>query len=200
MKQKLPLGTFAILSLICTVTFADYCGNFPEKSFGGASDLKYTDLYRNYEFAFTITIPHDLIGYGAALPLPDHGIGIVLSWEPRSYIYAGADYNSHLYETLETAKSDHIKWITRDSISVVSVKDLPTVIDDIESIRFAVRHTCPNLNGIYVDDYVLAFRPDNSVLYTISLLTTEERYSKDKIILEKLARSLRMDEIEEIEE
>lgn len=185
---------FGLCSLISTVVFADYCGNFPERGFGGSNDLANKGIYRNYEYGFNVSIPHGLVGYSAPLPLPDHGVGILLSWEPRSYIYVGADHNSFDYGALGDAKRDRLTWITDASATLISVQDLPPILEKIKSVRFVVRHTCPDLNGIYVDDYILAFRSDKSVLYTVSLLTTEDSYSPDKLIFEKIARSLKMDE------
>jgi len=45
-----------------------------------------------------------LVGYTSAAPAPYHGFGIVLSWEPRSYLYVDGSYNSLELKSLKMLK------------------------------------------------------------------------------------------------
>ena len=193
--MRVEIFIFLVLSVACSVASAQYCGTLPGPAYAGPSNYRYTSRYRNYEFGFSLNIPHDLVGYAQAPPAPDHGVGILLSQEPRSYMYVGADWSSSEYESLVSAKRDHLEWIKKDSQAVISVKDLTASPRLFKSIRFLVRYTCPNSKLIYVYDETIALREHEGIHYSFLLLTTDDRYPGDKRTLEKILRGWTMDPI-----
>lgn len=177
------------------ISAGEYCGNFPGQDFGDPGSYKIPENYRNYTYGFSLTVPKGFVGHGEQPPAPHHGFGILLSWEPRSYIYAGADYNSFDYESLEAIKDDHMKWSKGAAERVISVEEAPTILGSLPAVRFVVRHTCPNVKAIYVDDETIAWSKDREIIYQVYLLTTESRYEADKTVLHELLRTWKLSPI-----
>jgi hypothetical protein len=189
-----------VITIICLLLFncsnliAQYCGDFPEPDFYDSDALTFEGKYRNYTYGYSLTIPDGLVAYGEIPPAPHHGFGIVLSWQPRSYVYVSGDYNSMEYESIQDIEQRNLEWLTEDSDNILSAKTTIGKLGPLKSIRSIVRHTCPKFNAIYVSDYTFAFSEDE-ILYTISLSTTEDRYEQDKLVIEKIIKSWKISRI-----
>lgn len=165
------------------------CGDFPDPGFDGPDIRRFTGAYYNPNYGYSVVIPKGLIGHDSAPPSPHHGFGIVLSWEPRAYVYVDGSYNSAEFESIEDVETQHLTWLKEESVKIVSVDHIVTDLGILKAKRFIARHTCPQISDTFIDDYIFAFSKDKNILYTIALLTTESRYNKDKRVLEQLIKT-----------
>lgn len=172
---------------IISMTFA--CGDFPAPGFDDPDMRHFTGAYYNPNYGYSVIIPKGLVGHDAAPPSPHHGFGIVLSWEPRSYMEVDGSYNSLDLESLEDVVSRHLTLLKEDSGKIESVEHIVTDLGGLKAKRFIARHTCSQVSDNFIDDYIFAFSKDKTIIYTIALLTTESRYNKDKQVLEQFIKT-----------
>jgi hypothetical protein len=180
------------LSLLSPV-FA--CGDFPRPGFDGPETSRFAGLTYNPNYGYSVIIPKGLVGHSAAPPAPYHGFGIILSWEPRSYLYVDGSYNSLELETLGKVEAQYLEWLKEESKKIISVKQSVTKLGPLQARRYVALHTCPKVSGDFIDDYTFAFNKGRDIIYTVALLTTAERYKKDKRVLEAILKSWKLQPI-----
>jgi hypothetical protein len=194
-----PIIPFAALFILIPWSLpAQFCGDFPAPGFDGPDMSQYKGRYSNGEYGYAVTIPKDITGYASPPPSPNHGFGIVLSWEPRSYIYFDGSY------TLDGSVSDQMslneveEWylglLRKESEKVLAIKQVNTQLGSLPAKRHIVDRTCKGHNEVYVADEIFALRPDGNITYSAVLLTTRSRYKKDKQIFESLLQTWKIND------
>lgn len=158
--------------------------------------VAHRNRYSNYEYAYSVKIPQGLIGLSDPAPVPQHGIGITLSKEPKSYLWVDGSYNAAFLESLDAAINRHLEWIAEDGADLEVVRREKTHLQQLPAMRLVVRYKSFATGEIRVQDLLVAFRPDEDtergITYTIGLIAPESRYNEDVMVLEKIVNGWRM--------
>ncbi|HXI91061.1 MAG TPA: hypothetical protein VNO24_13680 [Blastocatellia bacterium] len=182
--------SIALLVAFCLFTVDDHCGDFPEKRFDESENTKWTNRYVNFVYRYSVKIPKGLSGYSDLPPSPQHGVGIVLSWEPRAYIYFDGSYNSSGARNTRELEQEHLKWLAEESSQITGILHHKSRLGLVSARRYVARHTCRKLQGTFIEDETIMLH--KGIVYTASLLTSPDRYSRDKAVLDQMMRSWRL--------
>ena len=155
--------------------------------------------YSNYEYGYSITIPQGLVGLEVPAPFPQHGIAIILSKEPKSYIGLDGSYNSLEWKSLAQATEQHLKWLAEDQSDLTVLKRESITLQKLDAVRLIVRYKSFATNEIRVEDMVIAFRPNGgerrAITYTLSLVAPVVRYNEDVKTFEEIIAKWRMKQL-----
>jgi hypothetical protein len=195
MISVLRIVFFNFLIVLSMISTTVACGDFPQPSFDDPESSRFTGLTYNPNYGYSVIIPEGLVGHSAAPPAPYHGFGIVLSGEPRSYLYVDGSYNSLELESLEKVQAQYLKWLKEKSKKIISVKHSITQLGSLKARRYIALHTCPKVRGDLINDYTFAFSKGKDIIYTVALITTAERYKKDKCVLETILKTWKLQPI-----
>ena len=160
------------------------------------SDVAHKKRYSNYEYGYNVKIPSRLVGFSSPAPLPQHGIGIILSKTPKSYIWIDGSYNALCFESPDAAIDEELEWLKEASEPGIEViRREKTYLNKLSAIRLTVKYRSRAAKENRVQDLVLAFRPNEidepEIIYTISLTASESRYKKDAVNFEKIIKGWR---------
>ncbi|MCI0489344.1 MAG: hypothetical protein L0229_22355 [Blastocatellia bacterium] len=159
----------------------------------------HTGRYDNYVYYFSLVIPRGLIGYSAPEPAPAHGVAILLSKKPDTWIYAGAHYNATFLESLDAALDQHLEWIKDKGTDIEVMKRERTFLNKLRAMRLAVRYKNKKTGRIRIEDEVIAFRPGGTanadIIYNITLYTTDDRYNDDITTFEHILKGWKLKRI-----
>lgn len=167
------------------------CGNFPAPGFDGPDMSRHSGRYWNPNYGYGVTIPPGSTGHSDAPPSPHHGFGIVLSRSPRAYIHFDGSYNVFEAKTPLNLAEQQLEWIKKDAQRVLSIRRTETKLGSLRALRQVTRYECPDLNGVFVTDEILALDRRITVYYTAQLLATESRYAQDKLVLDRMLATWR---------
>ena len=146
--------------------------------------------YSNSQYAYSVSIPQGLVGLSNSAPFPQHGIGITLSRQAKSYIWLEGSYNSLLWQSLDEALDLHLKWLAEDSVEVSVLKREKMYLQRLRAMRLVARYRSLATNEIRIQDLVIAFRSygedDRGITYTLGLIAPEFRYDVDVKTFEKI--------------
>jgi hypothetical protein len=78
------------------VTSTGNCERFPEIDFRKSGSPAFHGVYANHAFGYRVRLPRKITAYGEPSLQPAHGVGIILSWEPRSNLYLDGSWNALL--------------------------------------------------------------------------------------------------------
>ena len=173
-------------------TSAGDCGNFPARPFGEPGASRFTRDYENGGYGYHVNLPPGIVAFGELPGQPAHGVGIVLSWTPRSYLYLNGSHNALMYRGSRDAAIDREADVRRDSIRIYSARRFRTRLGHHPAIRSIICHSCNA--GAFVTDQYLVLR--GGIVYTLSLTAPPQRYRQDRLILNAIARSWRFTRIE----
>ncbi len=152
--------------------------------------------YCNYEYAYCVEIPEKLIGLSDPSPLPQHAVGIALSKQPKSYVWANGDYDASLWSSLDEAVDAHLRYMSDEGTGIEVQRREPAKLKNLPVMRFTVRYKSRATDEVRIHDEIIAFRPyqgeANGIEYTIGLITAEARYNDDVAIFEKIVNRWRM--------
>lgn len=166
------------------------CGNFPPKGFDGPDMAKFTGTYSNFVYGYSVKVPRGLVGHNTPAPSPQHGYGIVLSWEPRAYIFVDGSYNSSEAKNANEIEETYLKFLQEESAEVIKVEKSRSVLGPLSARRYVAKHTCKKLRGTFIEDMTIALH--KGVVYSAGLLTTPDRYLRDKPVLEQMLKTWRL--------
>src|SRR5260221_694770 len=97
------------------------CGRFPEMDFRKSGSPAFHGVYANHAFGYRVRLPRSITAYGEPPPQPAHGVGIILSWEPRSYLYLDGSWNGMLRGNTSAAADLTEQIVRGESTSVSNV-------------------------------------------------------------------------------
>jgi hypothetical protein len=188
-----------MLFLIPLSSSSQSCGDFPARGFEGSQMRRFTGQYSNPNYGFAVIIPEGLTGYDSPAPNPHHGFGVVLSWEPRSYIYFDGSYtmeNSSLHPmSLDEVEESNLGWLREESEQVRSIRQARMKLGSLQAKRHVVYRTCKGHNEVFVADGIFALSNSGEITYSAILLTTQSRYEKDRDLFESFLRTWRLSRI-----
>src|SRR5947209_14876211 len=87
-----------------------------------SGDIVVKGRYSNYDYAYSVRIPKGLTGFRAAAPAPNHGFGIALSEQPKSYVWVDASYNALFWKSFNDAIKAHIGYINDKGVNAKLVR------------------------------------------------------------------------------
>ena len=189
------LAGFAIALLLAAVggaRAAQTCGHFPSPGFDAPDMPRFEKHYANAQYLYSVDLPPGLVAHGPADPAPGHGVGIVLSWEPRAYLNVDGTYDAIEWKTSRAAAKQLLAWKRAESTAVLAQKQSTARLGPLHAVRLVVRHRCAKLPDVYVDDDVVAIDAKQGIVYQVSLTTTEPRYARDKALMDAMLASWRM--------
>ena len=156
-----------------------------------SGDVVVRGLYSNYDYGYSVSIPKGLSGFRAAAPAPNHGFGIALSENPKSFVWVDASYNAAFWKSFNDAIQAHMEHIKDRGVNVELVQKERTRIASLPAIRFIIEYNT-NSDERMVNEIILAFRTDPGgvgIVYTVELDSIQSRYRRDRNILAVIHRS-----------
>jgi hypothetical protein len=168
----------------CTVLA---CGEFP-LSFDDPAMPKFKDYYYNCNFGYSVMIPKKLVAEGdsaAEHPVQQHGIGILLSRQPKAYIWVSGHFNAPEYTSLEEIATSYINAIKTTSTKLLAVKKKKTAVNRFPALRLSVKYQCPD--KVMVDEYFLIIHRKRQVIYQIGMTSEESVHAQYTKVVEEIA-------------
>ena len=153
---------------------------------------EHTGYYRNYTYGYSIVIPEGLVGKSSPLPMPQHGVGILLSMNPIGYLFVDGSYNSVEWKSSEKAAEEHIEFTKNESEGIISVQKNNLLFNNIEATRILVKYKCPNAD-MYRDMFI--FIDNRGIVYKVVLRSVEKKYNDYKKIMDQVIDSWKEEEI-----
>ncbi|MFZ0819221.1 MAG: hypothetical protein WAM91_04075 [Candidatus Acidiferrales bacterium] len=163
--------------------------NFPPKDLTQGERREYKNLYENRAYGYSIVIPTNLVGYDDVNPLYQHGFGIALGAEPKSYIFVDGEPNSLEFASPSDAASRFLKYLRRDGSTVQSSKITESKLGTLRAAFLVATYTCPGSTERYVRASMVAISPDKSNLYEVTLFAHSDRFEQDRAVLDALVKS-----------
>jgi hypothetical protein len=160
---------------------------------------RHTDRYYNNVYYFSVVIPPGLVGYSAPDPAPAHGVAVLLSKNPDTWVYAGAHYNASFLESLDATLDQHLEWVKEKGTDIEVIRREHTFLQKLPAMRFAVRYKSKKSGRVRIKDEVIAFRLDGeantNIIYETTLYSTEDRYTNDMSSFEKMVKGWKLKRI-----
>jgi hypothetical protein len=164
------------------------CGRFPEVDFRKSHDPTFRRKYVNYAWGYRVRLPRNITAYGEPPPQPAHGVGIILSWEPRPYLYIDGSGNAMLFADTATAADSDEEITRKESTGVRNVVRNRVRLGKHGALRVRITHDCGS--ATFVTDEIILLR--RNIVYTVSLTSPTSRYKTDKRVLDAIARSFKL--------
>jgi hypothetical protein len=188
LKRQWIIGM--MFSGLCLILFAiekGECVPFPPPGFDGPSTSSFIGNYTNPNYFFTVTIPKGFVGHSAAPPAPQHGFGIILSWETHSYFWFDSSANSALWDDEKEALRDILDKLRSSAQEILSAHESRTILGRQPARKQVVCYVCkghPSEKRIQV--IILSLK--RGLVDEAGLLTTSDRFAADyKIFMATLA-------------
>ena len=174
------------------------CGDFPAPGFDAPDMARFVGEYTNPNYGFSVHIPDGLVGHSSPAPMPQHGFGVILSWEPRAYIFFDGSYtietDASATPSVDQVQAQALGWLRGESARIISVHQTHTRLGSLPARRHVVYRSCENRSDVFVVDEVIALR--GGITFTAALLSVRQRYSNDRRIFERFLRTWRLAKID----
>lgn len=158
-----------------------------------ANEVTIKGAYSSFDYGFTVKLPENVVGIRPDAPAPNHGFGVDLSKQPKSYIWVDASYNSLDWQSFDEAMNFHINALKGEkNKGVVLLKKEPTHLSTLKAMRFAIKYKAAKTNEERIDEMILAFRnihKSDPIVYTIGLTASADRYEKDRNVISQLQQN-----------
>lgn len=162
------------------------------------TDCRMRGMYANDFFGFSVVIPADRVACpNSPMGMPEHGLVVELSSDWQSNIEAYGGYNSAAYVSLHDVSEGIWDLLDEDLAekSVTKISESLTQLGDLPAIRVVLRFTSGENKTPMIQDEIAALRPViqgiplPSHFYRLTLTTTQDRYSSDLPVFEKMQKS-----------
>jgi len=191
-QSTIALFALALAPVLLGSESADLCGRFPEPGFDGPEMRHFAGAYTNPNYGYSVQIPKGLTGYDVPSPSPHHGVGIVLSWEPRAFISVDGSYLTEDI-TLSEVADQQLEFLSERSQAVLTTRRTPRRLGGLRAQRVISEHTCRSTPGVFVQDTVVAV--SGNIRFTLELLTTKDRYAADREVFDRMLSTWRVAKI-----
>jgi hypothetical protein len=158
---------------------------------------EFAGRYENQTFAYSAAIPGGLVGSKTKPPAPAHGFFIELPGRPETRIDVNADYNTMDYASGRDASAGETQWFVKQCSSEVRTESAMTTLGSLPAFRTRIR--CRRRESSLLLDSIVALREAPvasermlAVLYSVSLVTSQEQYLADQKIFEQVLRSFQI--------
>lgn len=164
------------------------CGRSPAIDFRESGNPKFHRKYSNPTFGYRIRLPRRVTACGEPRPQPAHGVGIILSRKPPSYLFVDASYDAALLRDAVAAADRTEDYLRNDSISIRRLSRNWMRVGSLRALRLRLEHTCTA--GTFITDEMILLK--RGIVYTLSLTAPKSRYRKDRQVLESIAGSFEL--------
>jgi hypothetical protein len=145
-------------------------------------------------YGYSVIIPKDLTAYGNQPPFPNHGVGVVLSQNPDSYLYIDGSYNAFEWQSLDEAIDVNSEFLRKNYPNAQELERKSVRLNKLPALRSRAKYVRQGENRI--KETVIAFRKAEGdqleIVYTISLDTTEERFAADAAKVDAIINSWKL--------
>jgi hypothetical protein len=148
-----------------------------------SGDVVVKGRYSNYKYAYSVRIPKGLTGFRPAAPAPNHGFGIALSEQQKSFVWVDGSYNAAFWKSFGEAIQAHIGYISDKAVNPKLVRKERASIAGLPAIGFVIVYKAKDSGEEMVDETILAFRKGSGVVgivYTLELDAPQSRYKRDR--------------------
>lgn len=149
--------------------------------------------YSNYEYGYALKIPQGLVGLSPPAPWPQHGIKIRLSRNHDAHILTNADFSAADYPSLDAAVDSDLQELKKNARELQVVNRRREWLGPLEAIRVVIRYKASPSGTTFAEETTTAIRrakrPEEAVLYTITLVTPESQYQSDSKFFHSILRS-----------
>ena len=157
----------------------------------------YRGQYANYEYGYIVLIPKGFMGISDPSPQPQHGFRIMLSKEPKAFIWVDGSYNALLWKSLDEAVNYRLDNLKKEGTEFELLKRELTTLESLPAMRVTAQYRSHTSHEIMIEDLLIAIRSERvkneedeiEIVYTVGLRTLEKRYSMDKEVLEQVVNS-----------
>ena len=167
------------------------CAPFTSADFGASDQPAYTTVYGNANHGCRIAVPHGLVAYGAPLPGPNTGVGILLRAEPRAYAWVNGDDN--VYDGVASAR-DYLDMLQRAADrgeTNLSSRRSRIRLGGRNGTLQVTRYWCAKDGPVRVErQAVVIFRDE---MYTVGLDTSADNDARDSRVFSSLVASWRFE-------
>ena len=167
------------------------CTPFTSATFGAPDQPAYTNVYGNADHGYRIVVPHGLVAYGAPLPGPNTGVGILLRAEPHSYAWVDGGYN--VVDGVASAR-DYLDMLRRHADrgeTILASQRSRIRLDGRNGTLQVTRYRCAPDGPVRVErQAVVIFRDE---VYTVGLDTSAGNDARDSRVFLSLVSSWRFD-------
>jgi hypothetical protein len=193
-KRLFYFFLFVVSCFTCDNLFAS-CNDFP-LSWEDPEIPNIKGYNINYTFGYSVIIPDGLIAKSDSYeqnPVQHHGFGIFLSKEPKGYIWVSGDFNSPEYKSVNEIADSYVEFTKKDQVRIISSNRNKIKVNGLPALRLIIKYSCQD--KIMLEDYFIVFHVKRQIYYTISLISEEVIYEKNKKILENIASSWQLQPI-----
>lgn len=170
------------------------------KTFEKWNDVEHRGYYFQPNHCFSVVIPKNVIGRSGSGPEPYHGIGAILSKNNGgAYLMVQGDWGSWLDDaddgqpSLENIVHFKLACLEEDKAIIIKQTVNPTHLAELPAKRLTVFYKCPHSQFTFILDSIFALASEGSEVYEITLLDTDRNYNRNKFLLEKIARSWKLE-------
>lgn len=147
---------------------------------------EFTGQYTNHVYGYSVVIPQGLRGFSSPPPAPQHGFGVPIGNEPRSYLMVSGSWNSLEYENVQRAADAEVESI-RERHKVVSVDFRKARLDGLDARRVVIHYTCGTPPTEFVEDTTIAIAAGK--VLEVTLWTSQMKHREDERVLDAVLRS-----------
>ena len=193
--QFAPAATSTITFQAADQWKAD-CPNFIDDDVCGFCE-QLTGEYMNERYAYTLTIPDELLALKAASPAMDHGFIARLPTGGDALLEVEATANEESWGSLNEAINAHMAYLRGSASNLEVLKRDAARLGKRAAIRYVVRYTSIATGETMIEDKTVALRKgyaENKVdwmIYAVSLQTPAARYDGNRSALEKILKRWR---------
>jgi hypothetical protein len=159
--------------------------------------IQFSGRYESPAYAYSAAIPAGLVASKVKPPAPVHGFFIPLPGRPEARIDVNAYYNTLDYPSNHEASAGDAEWFVKQCSSDVKTESEMTILGSLPAIRTTIH--CRRRASNLVFESVVALREAprasdrmSAVIYSVSLMTSGERYLADKKTYEQILGSFQL--------
>jgi hypothetical protein len=152
-------------------------------------------LYYNCGYGYSFIIPRGHIGRGEPDGLPQHGVRILLSEQPESYVWVDGSFNGLDWQTLEEAANHYQESLREQGTDVSVVRRQATRLGRLQALRLVFSYREERTENRIIEEVVLArrrSREESEIIYTIGLKTPQTTYESRRRMFENVLRTWRL--------
>lgn len=163
--------------------------DFPPNGFFQEPRLKFTGLYANEGFGYTVVIPKDMAGYDSPAPGPHNGFGIAFGRPPQSYVLVQGEPNSFDDGAPVDAALRSLSYLREDAKMIESVRIKRSHLGTLQAAELLVTYTCPGSTERYTLAAMFALSPRKGTAFEVTLYCLASGYPRDRAVLDEILRS-----------
>jgi hypothetical protein len=202
--QKGTYSIFLILALLGSVNSASSQSKpkLHPKIVRCPDEVSTTGRYRNYSYGFSITIPASLKGYwnsarcvkerNDCVCMGDHGRHIPIRNDAHLDIFVGPRNYDTRKDTIDDEQEIRLKVHKDKGESAEILSRITTRLDGFPATRLKLGYNGSKTGAKMIEESIICApmdREHGGFVYTIYLVTREDSYTKDRLLLNRLQQT-----------